>query len=520
MKDVRGNRGAIIWGFALMLVFFGLFAGRVNLLFYGEYVYQVFSLYAHSAEIGQILCLFLIGILSYYRRGLVERSTPYIALVLLVSGYALTLYQATGGEVAPVLPVIAGALFGGGQGACFMCWIMVYSRIGLDDALRCMVTSSILSAGILLIIGFIPSPIGLFSALFAVVAGCVTLTFFCLYRVPLCGQDISEGLSVSREERNSDSVRSWLFAERRPLLCLVTVAFVCGAQRVVSLEGFLPQQAVHILFSVGYAVGAIVFWVSCRMFGSEKNFYGMYAALLVIMATCGVFLAIQDVDMQGVLYAINNIVFSIVSMCMVSATLRAFRNAWQSSLFFVGIICGTMYFAIQFGRMVFVLVSETVGMNATGILVVSVIIIYVIALVSISMGAFFRKAAGIEDAKGDSDEGAEGVSEHPMHQTIISIANVTEKQLRENPVYRQKYGLTDRELDMAMLLLAGCNSSDMAKILTISVNTVKTHLKNLYTKMNVHNRRELINLLNEIEGDGSKGSMPLECASRKGFETL
>ena len=61
--------------------------------------------------------------------------------------------------------------------------------------------------------------------------------------------------------------------------------------------------------------------------------------------------------------------------------------------------------------------------------------------------------------------------------------------------------MTDREIDVTVLLLAGYNSTDIAKILTLSVNTVKTHLKNLYAKMGVHNRRELIGLLNEIEGE-------------------
>ena len=80
--------------------------------------------------------------------------------------------------------------------------------------------------------------------------------------------------------------------------------------------------------------------------------------------------------------------------------------------------------------------------------------------------------------------------------------DVTEEELRKNPVYRQQFKLTDREVDVAVLLLAGYNSTDIAKILTLSVNTVKTHLKNLYAKMSVHNRRELIEVLNAIEGGG------------------
>ena len=91
--------------------------------------------------------------------------------------------------------------------------------------------------------------------------------------------------------------------------------------------------------------------------------------------------------------------------------------------------------------------------------------------------------------------------EDPKRRVIISVASVTEDELRENPVYRTQYKLTDREIDVTVLLLAGYNSTDIAKILTLSVNTVKTHLKNLYAKMGVHNRRELIGLLNEIEGE-------------------
>lgn len=67
-------------------------------------------------------------------------------------------------------------------------------------------------------------------------------------------------------------------------------------------------------------------------------------------------------------------------------------------------------------------------------------------------------------------------------------------------MYRQQYKLTDREIDVAVLLLAGYNATDIASILGVSVNTAKTHLKNLYAKTSVHGRRELIALLNEIEG--------------------
>lgn len=64
----------------------------------------------------------------------------------------------------------------------------------------------------------------------------------------------------------------------------------------------------------------------------------------------------------------------------------------------------------------------------------------------------------------------------------------------ENDIF-ERYGISPREKELALLALQGRNNSEIAKTLFISVSTVKTHLSNIYEKFGVKNRYELITFL-------------------------
>jgi LuxR family maltose regulon positive regulatory protein len=48
--------------------------------------------------------------------------------------------------------------------------------------------------------------------------------------------------------------------------------------------------------------------------------------------------------------------------------------------------------------------------------------------------------------------------------------------------------LTERERDVLRLLAAGRSNPEIARILYVELNTVKTHVKSLYGKLGVHSR--------------------------------
>ena len=56
---------------------------------------------------------------------------------------------------------------------------------------------------------------------------------------------------------------------------------------------------------------------------------------------------------------------------------------------------------------------------------------------------------------------------------------------------RKTYGLTPRELDVVGCIVEGCSNRDIAKQFTLSEETVKRHLSNIFDKTGVSTRLEL-----------------------------
>lgn len=85
---------------------------------------------------------------------------------------------------------------------------------------------------------------------------------------------------------------------------------------------------------------------------------------------------------------------------------------------------------------------------------------------------------------------------------------------REALGLRDAYGLTDREVEVAELLLAGRSRPFIRDELLVSINTVGAHVRNIFGKCDVHSQQELIDLARGedrpiVEGEsGSPESAP------------
>jgi len=80
--------------------------------------------------------------------------------------------------------------------------------------------------------------------------------------------------------------------------------------------------------------------------------------------------------------------------------------------------------------------------------------------------------------------------------TNEELAEDSSNRILEN--ISEKYGLTQRESEMAYFLSKGYTLPQMASMLCLSLNTVRSHTKHLYRKLDIHKKQELIVLIEQV----------------------
>jgi DNA-binding NarL/FixJ family response regulator len=61
--------------------------------------------------------------------------------------------------------------------------------------------------------------------------------------------------------------------------------------------------------------------------------------------------------------------------------------------------------------------------------------------------------------------------------------------------FYQNYDLTKREQEIILLILTGLSNKDICVKSFISLTTVKTHIYNIFRKLGINSRKELIGII-------------------------
>ena len=80
---------------------------------------------------------------------------------------------------------------------------------------------------------------------------------------------------------------------------------------------------------------------------------------------------------------------------------------------------------------------------------------------------------------------------HPFMEYTLDKVFLSER-ISERKQLIERYDLTLREMDVLEYALSGLSNKELARYLKISLPTLRTHLQNIYLKVDVHSTSELI----------------------------
>ena len=121
------------------------------------------------------------------------------------------------------------------------------------------------------------------------------------------------------------------------------------------------------------------------------------------------------------------------------------------------------------------------------------LVIIVVVLYALCMALVFfsrdRKRRRAEEASADApSEGAVGADSVSVPETESTLDACCASVAREG-------GLTEREAEILVYLARGRTKAYIADALFVTENTVRSHVRNIYSKLDVHTRQELLDLL-------------------------
>jgi signal transduction histidine kinase/DNA-binding NarL/FixJ family response regulator len=87
-----------------------------------------------------------------------------------------------------------------------------------------------------------------------------------------------------------------------------------------------------------------------------------------------------------------------------------------------------------------------------------------------------------------------------IKNSILNVLDSAKEKPQEKDLTKilSEYNVTHREIEIINLILKGSEYKEISNMLEISINTVNNHIQNIYKKLNIQNRIELINLINRM----------------------
>ncbi len=280
-------------------------------------------------------------------------------------------------------------------------------------------------------------------------------------------------LKTREEEKLRETPRSRsVFVPWKAILFFAVYAFAYGVSLTV-----LPRGSV--VSHLPIALPAIIVMASVLLDAKRFNFEIMYRLAFPLMV-CGFLLiaTIPGLDKSLISFLISASYSAAEILIVLIICSMSYRSA-VSAFWLFGIMKTFQYFAKTLGMNAGIAL-ETLhpesGINAIAVAVIILVVVGASMLLMSERSIFSNWGAAAKDTS-SSDKS-------PFDHVIARIDGLS-----------SIYALTQRETEVLYLMAKGKTVAGIGSDMFIAEGTVKAHIQHIYQKLDVHSRKELMDLL-------------------------
>lgn len=258
---------------------------------------------------------------------------------------------------------------------------------------------------------------------------------------------------------------------------LVLFFYLVGGlmQKIVTFNVTIPNNQIYWLTNVVYCLVALFAGISIYK-NPDMDLKNIYQPVLPILGVGFILLPILSgnfITVPFLLYQAGFALFDLYTWLLFAYL--TYKTEYPAKVFGYGMFLITI--SILLGNVIFDNLIDPASPDEVQTRIISVV-----------AAAIMFLCTQIFKGNRETFSGWEKPLEISVVPEVVLIPSLT----KAINTFRSKSPLTPREEQILSLLLEGRNNPYIRENLNISVNTLKTHLKNIYQKFNVENRQDLI----------------------------
>ena len=499
------NPGVPGWGFALFLAVNAVSVwGGVFPFLPMEFQTVLVTLAFYSAQAGAATLMYVACFISSYLAPIATaRVLPILGAPPMIAGScALIGAMYTDALLALALVICAGVLLGLGSTSMALLWQRAFAAYEGERGDVLLVVGTGLSALIYFTLYLCPV---------AVTAYLVPLVF-----LPLCAAsltvstrsiDLDQPMFTDIPHNHPAVYRRFAHDYWRSSISAGAVGFVAGIMRAVALADVTAGHVVNVTSMLGALLSASCILVLWRQFSFHLSmrkayrwFFPVLMATILYLPFSPDLLAYVDI-FAGIVYMLYAFVQMVLLVQCAQASrdrgicpvlTYAFCSGIMHAMQFIGFLCG-------WGTGL----ADGVGPEqlALASLLASGMLGMVLYLIWLRPGLKQRRSpdavefVSLQQAahRGETHRYERGNASDPDLE--IPVRPVLDRLTKQCEAIRLAYRLSDREAEVMELIARGDTVARIAEKLEVSENTVRTHAKRIYAKLDIHSKQELSDLV-------------------------